>query len=495
MKKTLLYSFAFLAAVSTTGCKGDYDDWASPQSYGQDADAGKYSATFANGEDASKPLSDKETIKLVKLTPSDPAIIGYTVKSLTVNGTDLTSAATANGTDIEVSTIELSKIVMKANNSRAAKDTPLEVETQVSLNLETGDAVNFETVGKTTANISLPALPAEDATGYFLLGDVTENGNGWDLKNPVWMTNNGDGTYSATVTTKKFNDKNYFKVYAGSTWTAEDAQNNKWDHVNAGQIGCETNGATDLEGFAVWNGDPVFTGGPQSPAIFSTGAYIVTFDAKNYKYSIKRAPAQYYVINGANRYVSGNKILDGRNLMLYTVGDNIYSLTTKWNSNNDIKLWDNLSLGMTSMFFGTTENNSKAESGDITQSSAGFIASPAAGYYRFTMDMNTMTYKWEAVDAPTTTYSKVTVSNINATMKHLAAAQHNWYAKDVEVTAKTTVHFTSNTGTVWGAAESGKTITKTKVSFGVGKNDITLEPGKYSFYLNDIDGTWNIIME
>lgn len=36
MKKTLLYSMAALASIALASCTGDYDDWASPQSYPQE---------------------------------------------------------------------------------------------------------------------------------------------------------------------------------------------------------------------------------------------------------------------------------------------------------------------------------------------------------------------------------------------------------------------------------------------------------------------------
>lgn len=47
MKKTLLYSLAAFAALGLASCSEDYDDWANPQSYGQDAAAAKYGLTFA----------------------------------------------------------------------------------------------------------------------------------------------------------------------------------------------------------------------------------------------------------------------------------------------------------------------------------------------------------------------------------------------------------------------------------------------------------------
>ena len=45
MKKTLLYSMAALASIALASCTGDYDDWASPQSYPQEDAAAAYGVT------------------------------------------------------------------------------------------------------------------------------------------------------------------------------------------------------------------------------------------------------------------------------------------------------------------------------------------------------------------------------------------------------------------------------------------------------------------
>lgn len=111
------------------------------------------------------------------------------------------------------------------------------------------------------------------------------------------MTANGDGTYSATVSTSQFNTTNYFAFYRASNY---DEANPTWDEVNKGKIGAPTNGDQALDEFAVYADDPVY-GEPQSAGIFSLGTYVITLDPINLTYKIRRAPTEYYIYNSANR--------------------------------------------------------------------------------------------------------------------------------------------------------------------------------------------------
>ncbi len=118
------------------------------------------------------------------------------------------------GNNIQVNAAELEKILCKQNKSRASVARDINVESKVSVNLASGDAVAINTVGTTTAKLKPTPTPAIDAKGYYMLGEV--NGNGWTATSPVWMTKVSDGVYQLKVTTEK--DKNYFKFYEGSKW-------------------------------------------------------------------------------------------------------------------------------------------------------------------------------------------------------------------------------------------------------------------------------------
>ena len=256
MKKTLLYSLAVLASVTLASCNGDYDDWANPQTNSQEASAAKYGITFAAGTEAESSLPDDDgIINLVTVNSSDADVTGFTLKDLKVNGEAIKGEI--NGNSIQVDATELEKILCSQNKSRASVARDINVESKVSANLASGDAVAINTVGTTTAKLKPSPTPAIDEKGYYMLGEV--NGNGWKPKEPVWMNKVSDGVYQLKVTTEK--DKNYFKFYEGSKWDETD----NWDVINTGVLGCEKDGSEDASGIIYYTGDS--WGTPQSMVI------------------------------------------------------------------------------------------------------------------------------------------------------------------------------------------------------------------------------------
>ena len=274
MKKTLLYSLAVLASVTLASCNGDYDDWANPQTNPQEASAAKYGITFAAGTEAESSLPDNDgIINLVTVNSSDADVTGFTLKDLKVNGEAIKGEI--NGNSIQVDATELEKILCSQNKSRASVARDIKVESKVSVNLASGDAVAINTVGTTTAKLKPSPTPAIDENGYYMLGEV--NGNNWDPKNPVWMNKVSDGVYQLKVTTKK--DKNYFKFYEGSKF-----ESGNWDVINKGVMGCEKDGSEDASGTIYYTGDS--WGTPQTMVIAGTGTWIVTLDMNNLSYSV-----------------------------------------------------------------------------------------------------------------------------------------------------------------------------------------------------------------
>lgn len=274
MKKTLLYSLAVLASVTLASCNGDYDDWANPQTNPQEASAAKYGITFTAGPEAECNMPDEDgVINLVTVNSTDADVTGYTLKDLKVNGEAIKGEI--NGNSIQVDATELEKILCSQNKSRASVARDINVESKVSVNLASGDAVAINTVGTTTAKLKPSPTPAIDANGYYMLGEV--NGNNWDPKNPVWMNKVSDGVYQLKVTTKK--DKNYFKFYEGSKF-----ESGNWDVINTGVMGCEKDGSEDASGTIYYTGDS--WGTPQTMVIAGTGTWIVTLDMNNLSYSV-----------------------------------------------------------------------------------------------------------------------------------------------------------------------------------------------------------------
>ena len=292
MKKTFLYSLAVLASVSLASCNGDYDDWAQPQHNPQEASAAKYGITFTAGPEAECNMPDEDgVINLVTVNSTDANVTGYTVKDLKVNGEAIKGEAVGN--NIQVDATELEKILCKQNKTRASVASNIKVESKVSVNLASGDAVAINTVGETTGKITTSPTPAIDAKGYYMLGKV--NGNGWDATSPVWMNKVSDGVYQLKVTTEE--DKNYFKFYEGSKWD----ESGNWDVINKGVLGCEKDGCDDASGTIYYTGDS--WGTPQTMVIAGAGTWIVTLDMNNLTYTVGK-PVLYMKgdANGWNGY-------------------------------------------------------------------------------------------------------------------------------------------------------------------------------------------------
>ena len=275
MKKTLLYSLAVLASVTLASCNGDYDDWANPQANEQEASAAKYGITFAAGPDAESSMPDVDgIINLVTVNSTDANVTGYTLKSLKVNGEAINGEI--DGNNIQVNAAELEKILCNQNNSRASVARDMKVESKVSVNLASGDAVAINSVGETTGKLTPTATPQLDEKGYYMLGQI--NGNEWDAKSPVWMNKISDGVYQLKVTTTA--DKNWFKFYAGSKWD----EGGDWKIIDTGALGCKENGCEDGSGYIYYDGDS--WGKLQTMVIPGAGTWIVTLDMNNLTYTV-----------------------------------------------------------------------------------------------------------------------------------------------------------------------------------------------------------------
>ena len=275
MKKTFLYSLAVLASVSLASCNGDYEDWAQPQNNPQEASAAKYGITFTAGPEAECNMPDEDgVINLVTVNSTDANVTGYTLKDLKVNGEDITGEIVGN--NIQVDANELEKILCTQNNSRASVARDINVESKVSVNLASGDAVAINTVGPTTAKLKPTPTPAIDPNGYYMLGHLNGKDD-WDNTDPVWMNKVSDGVYQAKVTTAK--DKNWFKFFEGSKF-----ESGNWDAINSGAIGCKDNGCEDASGYIYYTGDK--WGELQTLVIPGAGTWIVTLDMNNLKYTV-----------------------------------------------------------------------------------------------------------------------------------------------------------------------------------------------------------------
>ena len=360
MKKTFLYSLAVLASVSLASCNGDYDDWAQPQHNPQEASAAKYGITFTAGPEAECNMPDEDgVINLVTVNSTDANVSGYTLIDLKVNGEAIESGEII-GNNIQVNATELEKILCKQNKTRASVASNIKVESKVSVNLASGDAVAINTVGETTGKITTSPTPAIDAKGYYMLGEV--NGNGWTATSPVWMTQVSDGVYQLKVTTEK--DKNYFKFYEGSKWD----ESGDWKVINTGAMGCEKDGCEDASGTIYYTGDK--WGTPQSMVIAGAGTWIVTLDMNNLTYTVGKPIL--YMAGDANgwKQIDVLNSEDGVNFKGYMyLNQNGFKFCSQPN-------WDGTNYG--GAFFGESEDN--------------IMMTQEAGFYQVDVDLSAKTY-------------------------------------------------------------------------------------------------------
>ncbi len=358
MKKTFLYSLAVLASVSLASCNGDYDDWAQPQHNPQEASAAKYGITFTAGPEAECNMPDEDgVINLVTVNSTDANVTGYTLKDLKVNGEAIKGEIVGN--NIQVDANELEKILCTQNKSRASVARDINVESKVSVNLASGDAVAINTVGTTMAKLTPTPTPAIDEQGYYMLGEV--NGNGWDNTNPEWMTKVSDGVYQLKVTTEK--DKNWFKFYEGSKFVSGD-----WDAINSGALGCKENGCEDASGYIYFTGDK--WGELQTIVIPGAGTWIVTLDMNNLSYSVVKPIL--YMAGDAN----GWKQIDVLNS-----DDGVHFTGYMYLNQEGFKFcsqpnWDGTNYG--GAFFGQESDN--------------IMMTQKAGFYQVEVDLSAQTY-------------------------------------------------------------------------------------------------------
>ena len=454
MKKTFLYSLAVLASVSLASCNGDYEDWAQPQHNPQEASAAKYGITFTAGPEAECNMPDEDgVINLVTVNSTDANVTGYTVKDLKVNGEAIKGEAVGN--NIQVNATELEKILCSQSKTRASVEHEINVESKVSVNLASGDAVAINTVGKTTGKLKPTPTPTIDENGYYMLGHLNGKDD-WDNTDPVWMNKVSDGVYQAKVTTAK--DKNWFKFFEGSKF-----ESGNWDVINTGALGCKDNGCEDASGYIYYTGDK--WGELQTLVIPGAGTWIVTLDMNNLTYSVGK-PILYMAgdANGWNQIDILNSD-DGVHFTGYMyLNQNGFKFCTQPN-------WDGTNYG--GAFFGESEDN--------------IMMTQEAGFYQVDVDLSAKTY----------TLSPFNIGIIgNATPKGWAGdtdmtynpEERCWELKNVELTdGEMKFRHTNDWNLNWGGPLDALVHDGDNIAVAAGTYDIKLE-------VNWAEGTAKCVM-
>jgi len=400
MKKIFKYSVAVLAGILFANCAGDYDDWANPQSNDPEEVAAKYGVSFTAGPDANiaMPVSNDD-VRLVSISATSDKVADFALNNLTING-EAINATVSNG-NVVVSAAELNSLLQTVFNSRAHTPRQLQVVSQVSLILNNGEAVTTDVIGNTAATFTPKATPAIDSKGYFMLGNFEENGTGWDLGKPVWMKDNGDGTFSAVVTTTS-NEDNWYKFYEGSHYSES-----SWDEANLGEMGCAVNGNNATNGFIVYSGDDQNV---QTPVISGKGTFEVTIDMVNLTYTVKQLAVGLYIVGGTNDW-SASAASKELKFTQPNPDEPFYTITfpgiedgSCWFAIGDDKACDAIvNDNDWKQLYGTTSGNGKqGESGTLARRSSlsddGSFCVDNAKFITVTVNLDDLTYTVKAAN-------------------------------------------------------------------------------------------------
>ena len=152
MKKHLIYTGMFLAAIGFSACNEDFKDWADPQSNPQEESAGQLTATFAAGKDASiimdaTTADSVEIAKLSSTTAEESSKIA--VNSLTLNENHTIPFTMTEDNAFKVALSQLDSVTQEAYKSRASVERELKIAINTSAVTPSGkikisfDAYNY----------------------------------------------------------------------------------------------------------------------------------------------------------------------------------------------------------------------------------------------------------------------------------------------------------------------------------------------------------------
>ena len=184
--------------------------------------------------------------------------------------------------------------------------------------------------------------------------------------------------------------------------------------------------------------------------------------------------------------------------MFYPEGDDIYTYTTQFKDNANLKIWtlEDLMKENWNGAFGCVTDGDNSTSGEIVNENAGAIVAPTSEFYTFTFDKHHMTYEWVKLEdqAPAEYESISVIGGFNdwgADEDLTQVTPHNWYGK-ITFADETELKFRANHdwGTNWGwGSYDGEWVASSEDFARIGENggkNLKVNAGTYHFYLNDI---------
>ena len=498
MTKKILFGVALLAGLSA--CKGDYDDWASPQSNAQQAIADKFVMTAQPTVQVINFAT--ETADSIQLFTSNVPGDQSSVENFTVNltsGDAVPQVLTADAAG-KVAAADLKAAVIsmygKAPTERSI-DMGIEADIKLSIN---GNAVgisrNIDNLG--TLKVTLDAPKLEES--YYYIGAVTTN-NTYQFTNASGKSFYDDPVLSVVVPAYD-GDWHWCRIASGASFNEDGSIN--WDKENANPESsiCPVIKDDDATEGACMNGTQAWH--IIQSADFAS--YRITVNVIDMTFTIQGISAvpEYYCVGTVTSWNANEKVS-----AMFPTSNTAVTLTTYFTGAWDMRMWpaENFGDWGNGKAIGIAENGGNAPSGALcwNTDNDGNLASPEAGYYTLDCDYGTMTYQWtKCADQNPATYEKIglvggnddwnndifltKVTNTSGNDTHL------WYALNVKIDfCSWGVQFRANAAwdKQWGKGDGVFPYAQSNTK----DNIDPIEPGTYNVYFNDITGHYYFVAQ
>lgn len=492
MKKIKFLSL-FAAGLLMAACdKGDFDDWAQPQSNEQQpaVTVSGFTASSAGAVDlntagdsvkvinlSETQLPEGGTIDNIRMTiePQGNLNEEVTLKALTADGK-------FRNAELQETLVTMFGPRPDARNFNA----------HVYANVMIGGQAAYVDCGQVGLTMT-PKAP-HIASKYYLVGGALDWAASAASKEQVF-THSGKDVYDDPVFTYimesnggemwfAFGDDEALAAIGGGDWT---------------KLFGTKGDSKDLSGSFDFRYN---LGGDHSFCVDGAAtSYRITINMMDMTYEITpiSIAAQYYLVGALQGWDDKAKTC-----MMTPEGNNVLSFTTKWTGDHNLKIWDADNFGNWGAAFGSVTDGDESPSGMLTNSNSGAIKCPEGdAFYTLTIDMNAMTYKWTKLANQTPTeYSSISLigefSSWSSDFDLTQVAPHNWHGVfKQESDGQLKYRANHDWGVNWGFGKDGDwNVTEGFNRIGSnGAGNIFVPAGTYDVYLNDITGSMLIVAQ
>lgn len=203
----------------------------------------------------------------------------------------------------------------------------------------------------------------------------------------------------------------------------------------------------------------------------------------------------YYIVGALNGWDINSTLA-----LLYRQSEGVFSYTTKWTGDHNLKFIADTELGAWDNALGCASDGDASASGTIVEGNKGAIKAPTGDeFYTFTADMTTMTYTWtKLADQNPKEYAAIgVIGDFNGWGSDVAMTQvtpHNWYV-ETAIAADGGLKFRADGG--WTDSWGGS-VNIADGAYGTSEyngGNLTVPAGTYRIYFNDITGEYAFIAE